>query len=75
MIYLYTTKEDRKNKKNKLIHFKRNLWSQCKCKKRYKDEHMVNHYRKIFEKERDTKLDYYYCSYCHGYHLTSLIVG
>lgn len=46
-------------------------WKQCKSKKRYKDEHAANKYRKIFESERGTKLDYYWCCYCNGYHLTS----
>ncbi len=26
--------------------------------------------RKIFEEERGKKLDYYWCRYCKGYHLT-----
>ena len=50
---------------------KRNIWRQCKRKKRYRDEHAVNHYRRIFEQERGKKLDYYWCPYCNGYHLTS----
>lgn len=46
-------------------------WKQCGSKKRYRDEHMANHYRKLFEQERGKKLDYYWCRYCNGYHLTS----
>lgn len=46
-------------------------WRQCGCKKRYKDEHAANKYRKIFENERGIKLDYYWCCYCNGFHLTS----
>ena len=46
-------------------------WRQCGRKKRYKDEHTANKYRKLFEKERGKKLDYYWCTYCNGYHLTS----
>ena len=46
-------------------------WKQCGRKKRYRDEHSANHYRKMFEKMRGKKLDYYWCGYCKGYHLTS----
>ncbi len=46
-------------------------WRQCGRKKRYRDEHTVNLFRKMFEKERGTKLDYYWCNYCNGFHLTS----
>lgn len=46
-------------------------WRQCKCKKRYRDEHTVNYYRRICEQKRGVKLDYYWCPYCNGYHLTS----
>ena len=48
---------------------KRN-WNQCR-KKRYRDEHTVNIYRRKFEEARGTKLDYYWCAYCNGFHLTS----
>lgn len=47
------------------------IWRQCGRKKRYRDEHTVNKYRKMFEKERGKKLDYYWCEYCNGFHLTS----
>ena len=50
---------------------KRNIWGQCKRKKRYRDEHTANYYRKKFEQARGQKLDYYWCPYCNGYHLTS----
>ncbi|HPF30382.1 MAG TPA: hypothetical protein PLZ77_09820 [Lachnospiraceae bacterium] len=53
----------------------KSFWKQCKRKKRYRDEHMANHYRKMFERERGKKLDYYWCSNCNGYHLTSVIVN
>ena len=49
----------------------KNIWRQCKRKKRYRDEHAANHYRRIFEQKRGKKLDYYWCPYCNGYHLTS----
>ncbi len=48
-------------------------WKQCGSKKRYRDEHTANHFRKMFEHKRGKKLDYYWCYYCNGYHLTSLI--
>ena len=47
------------------------IWRQCGRKKRYRDEHTVNHFRKIFERERGRPLDYYWCEYCKGFHLTS----
>ncbi len=47
------------------------IWRQCGRKKRYRDEHTANQYRKLFERERGKKLDYYWCCYCRGYHLTS----
>ncbi len=50
---------------------KKNIWKQCKSKKRYRNEHDVNQYRKKYERERGIKLDYYYCVHCKGYHLTS----
>ena len=46
-------------------------WRQCGRKKRYRDEHTANHFRKMFEQERGKKLDYYWCRYCNGFHLTS----
>lgn len=49
----------------------KSIWNQCTRKKRYRDEHTANHYRKAFERLRGKKLDYYWCVYCHGYHLTS----
>lgn len=49
---------------------KRN-WNQCRKKNRYRDEHTANLYRRKFELARGTKLDYYWCAYCNGYHLTS----
>ena len=48
-------------------------WKQCGRKKRYRDEHEANRYRKIFEQERGKKLDYYWCTYCKGFHLTSSV--
>ncbi len=50
---------------------KKGTWRSCGSKNRYRDEHTVNHYRKMFEKERGVKLDYYWCPYCKGFHLTS----
>ncbi len=49
------------------------VWRQCGRKKRYRDEHTANHYRKIFEHERGKRLDYYWCQHCNGFHLTSCI--
>ncbi len=49
----------------------KSIWKQCKKKNRYRDEHAANYYRKIFEKKRGKQLDYYWCSYCRGFHLTS----
>ena len=46
-------------------------WRQCGRKKRYRDEHTANLYRKMFERERGKKLDYYWCYFCKGFHLTS----
>ena len=49
----------------------KSVWRMCKKKKRYRDEHMANYYKRICERERGTKLDYYWCPHCHGFHLTS----
>ncbi|MCQ2544601.1 MAG: hypothetical protein MJ126_10600 [Lachnospiraceae bacterium] len=46
-------------------------WNQCGKKHRYRDEHTVNYYKKMYERQRGRKLDYYWCSKCNGYHLTS----
>lgn len=50
----------------------KNYWKQCGSKNRYRDEHTANYYRKMFEKKRGKKLDYYWCSHCNGFHLTSM---
>ena len=52
---------------------KGSIWRQCGRKKRYRNEHDANIYRKSFERERGQKLDYYWCSFCNGFHLTSRI--
>ena len=52
---------------------KRNVWRMCKSKKRYRDEHTANLYRRKFEEERGRKLDYYWCPCCFGFHLTSVV--
>ena len=31
----------------------------------------MNYYKKMYERQRGRKLDYYWCSKCNGYHLTS----
>lgn len=49
----------------------KSIWRQCKRKNRYRDEHTANYYRRKFEQERGKKLDYYWCPYCNGFHLTS----
>lgn len=51
----------------------KNVWRQCKSKARYRDEHTANWYRRKCEQKRGTKLDYYWCGYCKGYHLTSRV--
>ena len=51
----------------------KSLWSQCTSKKRYKDEYSANRYRKICQRARGVKLDYYWCHYCNGFHLTSTV--
>ena len=50
---------------------KKSIWRQCTGKRRYRDEHTVNYYRRVCERERGKKLDYYWCKYCNGFHLTS----
>ena len=50
---------------------KKSTWRQCGSKKRYRDEHEAGIHKKMYERERGTKLDYYWCGYCKGYHLTS----
>ena len=47
------------------------VWLTCGSKHRYRDEHTANLSRKKYEKERGQKLDYYWCPYCKGFHLTS----
>lgn len=49
------------------------IWRECKRKHRYRDEHSANHYRKICERERGKKLDYYWCPHYNGFHLTSMV--
>ena len=51
----------------------RKIWYQCGRKNRYRDEHTANYYRRVFEAQRGRKLDYYWCTYCNGFHLTSLV--
>lgn len=51
---------------------KKSIWRQCKSKNRYRNEHEVNRYKKMCERKRGKKLDYYYCEFCNGYHLTSV---
>lgn len=49
---------------------KNSLYRQCGSKKRYRDEKDARKILRKCEKERGQKLDYYYCSYCSGWHLT-----
>lgn len=51
---------------------KKSFWKQCGRKNRYRDEHIANYYRRLYEKERGKKLDYYWCPHCNGFHLTSI---
>lgn len=50
----------------------KSIWRQCKRKNRYRDEHTANYYKRKYEQERGKKLDYYWCGYCNGFHLTSV---
>jgi len=50
---------------------KKGLWKMCGSKRRYRNEHDANYYRRVCERERGTKLDYYWCPHCRGFHLTS----
>ena len=54
---------------------KNRTWKSCGSKRRYRDEHTANQYRKKYELQRGVKLDYYYCQNCKGYHLTSTPVN
>ncbi|MCR5691430.1 MAG: hypothetical protein K6G62_04340 [Eubacterium sp.] len=51
----------------------KSIWRSCKSKTRYRDEHTVNDYKKKCERARGKKLDYYWCPYCRGFHLTSKV--
>lgn len=51
----------------------KSIWHQCKSKNRYRDEHTANYYRRMYEMQREIKLEYYWCSYCNGFHLTSSV--
>lgn len=46
-------------------------WNQCGKKKRYRDEHTVNLYRRKYEIKYGVKADYYWCSCCKGFHITT----
>ena len=48
-----------------------NIWRTCKSKKRYRDEHNANIFRRKHEIQYGMRLDYYWCPYCNGFHLTS----
>lgn len=37
----------------------RSIWKQCKSKNRYRDEHAANYYRRLDERERGKKLNYF----------------
>ena len=39
-------------------------------KRRYRDEHEARQAIKSCQKSRDVALDFYYCDFCKGYHLT-----
>lgn len=49
------------------------IWRQCKSKRRYRDEHTANYFRKKYQALRGQELAYYWCPICNGYHLTSRI--
>ena len=46
------------------------IWRQCKKKRRYRDENEVRKMMKIRQNASGQRLDYYFCEYCKGYHLT-----
>lgn len=46
------------------------VWRQCGKKKRYKDESDARAVLRKCKERRGVDLDYYYCVYCKGYHLT-----
>ena len=46
------------------------VFRQCKSKKRYRDEKQARAVMKRRSREVGY-LDYYYCVYCNGWHLTS----
>lgn len=50
-----------------------NIGKMCRTKKRYRNEHEVRRIIKLCEKSRNKRLDFYYCQYCNGYHITSRI--
>lgn len=50
------------------------IWWQCGRKNRYRDEHEANYRRKMCERARGVKLDYYWCPHCNGFHLTHVDV-
>lgn len=50
---------------------KRSLYQSCKRKVRYRDTAEVLKALRKCKQKRGDELDYYYCDYCHGYHLTS----
>lgn len=54
---------------------KNKKWRQCEKKKRYRDESEVRAVMRKRMKEADVKLDFYYCTYCKGYHLTHKKTG
>lgn len=46
-------------------------WRSCGKKKRYRDENAVREAIRRVHKKREVYLDYYYCEYCKGWHMTS----
>lgn len=49
------------------------LYTSCRKKVRYRTEGEVSKARHKCERTRGVKLEYYFCPYCEGFHLTSNI--
>lgn len=49
-------------------------WHTCKRKRRYKDIHAAERGVRDCLRNYGVEYDYYFCSYCRGYHLTSDLI-
>lgn len=48
-------------------------WSKCGRKNRYDSWDNAERYARRIKEERGISTCAYYCEYCHGYHLTSMV--